>query len=1067
MSRQGKIWRAAALCLALLMAVMPSMAVQAAPEAGSADGQTQEQAADAQAVPEQAPEIIHIRTVSDYVSVAEQCHYDAWSANKKIVLESDLVLTAQTSVPIAVLAGEFDGQGHEIDGFVPKGSYDRTGLFGEITPAGYVHDLTVGGMVVPDGIQQSLGGIAGINAGRIEQCSFHGTISADARTGGIAAENRSTGIITDCTVSGTIRGNSYTGGLCGYNEGLIENAVNEADVNTVYVESAISQDELSHTLENIMRTGRVNETENLTARTDTGGIAGFNAGYVRNCRNEGQIGCEHTGYNVGGIAGRSSGYLADCINHGTISGRKDIGGIAGQLQPYLQMEFTQDELDRLDAELDSLSGMINTALNSASSYSDALNTQLQGLSDLTAQTRDQVQTLAGTAVDDTDAALGTTEADLQILQEGLRQIGGASADLGGQVRGFQGVASDFAGQIENLLQETMLTEEEKQQVRNQLPALREGAEQAAAGASALEEAFAAAGDALPDPGSVRSALSQISGGLSGASEAAAGMLQVLEQHAAAHEGEVPSVDTSRLYSSLKNLSGSAAELLGTVKSAGDLLGTAKLPVTGVSSQIRSSSDNLYASLQALQSEMSAIEGGLHEQSQDAISRIQAISGQVDSVLRTVENAANGQSEQTQVGLNAADTANQETVLGQQVPYLSDEQLDVAELGCVRRCSGSGSVKADLCGGGIAGTMNTEYDLDPEKDIASSGSMSVHYSFLSTCAVDESSYDGTVNVKGNYAGGITGRMEMGVIRNARASGDVLCGEDYAGGIAGYSAAQIRGAACRSRVQGKRYVGGIAGYGNSIHDCSCMAECAGTQYVGAIAGDVREKSAAAVSGNLYYSEDRTLHGIGGISLAGIAEPAGYEVLSQACEDDFYEEPELVFITDDGEVLERIRCAYGASLPEEKIPAIPEKEGFEGSWSRTDFSRVTANDTITAQYRRIVTLIAGLPVRESGQPVFLAEGLFRDGDVLQVKKLSRVDGKESYEVTMPENGRTNELRFLPEDSKTVRILLEADGVSQQIEPEQSGAYVHFAVPEAETVTVTITPERNLITFLKSLLP
>ena len=87
MSRQGKIWRAAALCLALLMAVMPSMAVQAA---GSAEEQTaQEQDSDVQ---EQALEVIHIRTVSDYVSVAEQCHYDAWSADKKIVLEADLVL---------------------------------------------------------------------------------------------------------------------------------------------------------------------------------------------------------------------------------------------------------------------------------------------------------------------------------------------------------------------------------------------------------------------------------------------------------------------------------------------------------------------------------------------------------------------------------------------------------------------------------------------------------------------------------------------------------------------------------------------------------------------------------------------------------------------------------------------------------------------------------------------------------------------------------------------------------------------------------------------------------------
>ena len=71
----------------------------------------------------------------------------------------------------------------------------------------------------------------------------------------------------------------------------------------------------------------------MPAGTDIGGIAGFSNGVIQSCKNVGNVGYEHMGYNVGGIVGRQSGYLDGCKNTGIVNGRKDVGGIAGQLEP--------------------------------------------------------------------------------------------------------------------------------------------------------------------------------------------------------------------------------------------------------------------------------------------------------------------------------------------------------------------------------------------------------------------------------------------------------------------------------------------------------------------------------------------------------------------------------------------------------------------------------------------------------------------------------------------------------------------------------------------------------------
>ena len=88
-----------------------------------------------------------------------------------------------------------------------------------------------------------------------------------------------------------------------------------------------------------------------------GGIAGLSSGVIKGCVNSGAVGYPHMGYNLGGIAGRQCGLIDRCQNFGQIQGRKDVGGIVGQLEPYLSVTYEEDVFDDLESQLDALSDM--------------------------------------------------------------------------------------------------------------------------------------------------------------------------------------------------------------------------------------------------------------------------------------------------------------------------------------------------------------------------------------------------------------------------------------------------------------------------------------------------------------------------------------------------------------------------------------------------------------------------------------------------------------------------------------------------------------------------------------
>lgn len=151
----------------------------------------------------------------------------------------------------------------------------------------------------------------------------------------------------------------------------------------------------------------IRSTENAPACTDIGGIAGASSGILQSCINNGDVGYEHVGYNVGGIAGRQTGWLDSCVNNGTIRGRKDVGGICGQMEPRLTLLFDSDSLDDLWDELDTLQALMEKAISDAEGVSDDVSARMTGISDSADTVRNAASDLSDAMVDWADGNIET------------------------------------------------------------------------------------------------------------------------------------------------------------------------------------------------------------------------------------------------------------------------------------------------------------------------------------------------------------------------------------------------------------------------------------------------------------------------------------------------------------------------------------------------------------------------------------------------------------------------------------------------------------------------------------
>lgn len=322
---------------------------------------------------------IHISSEAELRDLAASCTLDTWSRDKNVVLDSDLTLADPSFLPIPTFGGSFDGQGHTIHNVSITDSLSPAGLFGVVQAGGSVRSLHVVGTVTPSGDGRSVGGIAGENNGAIEKCSFTGTVSGQVYVGGIAGHTGASGSILVCETRGAVIGDSMTGGITGYNEGLLADCTNSACVNVESTDPRLDLEDLDLTLTpDLSKLGQANAG---ASAADTGGIAGYSAGTLSDCVNHGAVGYQHIGYNTGGVAGRSCGQLLRCRNDGSIAGRKDVGGVVGQIEPYIQVDASPTYLSELNRQLYELKSLTDQAANDAQDGAGDVSGRLNDMND--------------------------------------------------------------------------------------------------------------------------------------------------------------------------------------------------------------------------------------------------------------------------------------------------------------------------------------------------------------------------------------------------------------------------------------------------------------------------------------------------------------------------------------------------------------------------------------------------------------------------------------------------------------------------------------------------------------
>ena len=290
---------------------------------------------------------INLYTVEDFLQFSKSCARERYSKDRTFTLRSDLDLTGTGFEAIPYFAGRFNGNSHTISGLSLTAEGSRLGLFRQIGETGVVENLSVQGTVQPGGTQEFIGGIAGINEGRILSCRFNGSVKGIQNIGGIAGQNAETGIILSSRFSGSVVGEHQVGGIAGLNDGTLTQCENSGAINTVEV---IPASQPSRNLSGFSLSDfdiSYLSQDDFVNLSNIAGISGENNGTVQNCRNRGEVGFKYTGYNVGGIVGRNDGYVDSCVNDGNIDGRRDVGGIVGQSIPYAAWDFTNEKLEEL------------------------------------------------------------------------------------------------------------------------------------------------------------------------------------------------------------------------------------------------------------------------------------------------------------------------------------------------------------------------------------------------------------------------------------------------------------------------------------------------------------------------------------------------------------------------------------------------------------------------------------------------------------------------------------------------------------------------------------------------
>ena len=987
---------AALLSLCMLLAVLPGAALAA--------DQPQKQT-------------IHIATAQDLLNLAESCRLDSWSKDKLVVLDADIDLTGVDFEGIPTFGGEFQGGSHRITGVSLTQDGSAVGFFRYVQEGALINELTVSGNVVPGGSRSTVGGIAGKNEGTIQGCWFSGVVSGASKVGSIAGVNESTGMIVGCTSTGVAYGQHFVGGIVGDNHGAVTGTLNGSNVNTTVEQNDVDLSDL--TLQDFTT------TESGTTITDVGGVAGASSGVI------GTVGYQHIGYNVGGIAGSQTGFVEGCTNYGLVFGRKEAGGIVGQMEPNSVVQYTEDTLQKLDRELDVMQGLLDKTYNDASATASDLTNDVGALINKVDSTRDSIQKL----LDELGSGLSIKSGDIVIRDiTGISGSGSAAGGIGAGAGAGAGAAAGGAGAI------TTPGEAATPEPTAAPAATPEPAQPDTQGTPETQPDAQAAPEAQPQAAGAGGAQIAFLGTAGQGSMKTAALTETTD---AAQPEATAQPDTTIVAGGVAGGIGAGigAGVGGSVSGEGSADLNSEITVTvpdiklDASDKVTAARNDLSSSLNNISERVSSLTNNTGSNAQNLIDDLRAVADQMEQIGRTIAGAMD------------------EKTTDDIYRDISDGDTIKDTEGKVLNCVNYGDVQADLNAGGITGAMARENDLDPEDDIQVVGSDSLNFTYKTRVVLRQCVNHGTVSAKKQNAGGIVGNMEMGMVLGALNLG-TLDAEDAAnvGGVAGKSSAPIRQSSAKCRLTGKSQVGGIAGTGKEITDCwSLVVVDACDEARGAIAGTVADNS--TLERNYFVSS--SLAGVDGVSYAGQAEPMDFDSFVQLENlPDAFRSMTVTFRAD-GKTVRTFSMNYGDELPKASLPEVPAKDGYYGTWGDFEGGVITFDETVDAVYTAYDQLMESDRTREDGKAILMVEGNFPDTASLTIAESGEAAPGtllESWQLTL--NGTDGQdrhsMRYLPTVSpeRTAIYVKGADGAWRKADTRVDGSYVVFEMSTDETV-------------------
>lgn len=1017
---------------------------------------------------------IHISTVEDFLSFAKNCALDTWSQNKIFILDRDIDLSESDFESVPTFGGIFFGQGHVIRGLSLTGGSNHTGLFRYVQESGEIYQLSVSGTASAQGGHSGLSLLCGCNSGLLSGCTTSGNVTGKDQVGSMVGINELTGVITDCVSNGSVYGCHLVGGIAGSNKGSILNCYNHCFINTTASDNNLdlSNLDINAALDDFLT------TENAASVTDIGGIAGASSGVIRACTNDGSIGYQHVGYNIGGITGSQTGYIEGCINYGVLNGRKDVGGIAGQMEPSSELEFSEDILAQLNTELDKLHQLLTQLDNDASASSSSLTGQIDQLLTSVEGAQNAVEEILDNASGYFNDVSGLTDltrlpSPRPVSLDFLDNLASASPSFTPSVEptteptatpdstpaatptatpdstptatpiakpGETGEGNDRSDDKTNEGDSSGDGETNDLQGQLSMPVYAEQGkfvpETLSANAPVSIGALLMEPDTndVPEPAPVAATATPTD-----APPATPSATHAFEWPSAwptISGNNIPDIDREQVENYINETQEHVYEDANETLEA--LQGSLRNQASIISSRISASRNSLSSSFSAIISDMRLLNSMLDDENQILLDDFQAIIDELNVIadLLTDPDASNS------------------NVSGPNDIFTDVSDLDqlTDTTGKVMNCINNGIINGDLNVGGIAGSLSRENDLDPEDDLdLDKNDPTLNFRFKERIVIRQCKNTGKVIGKKDCIGGIAGEMTLGSIMDCISSGSVTSEGSMIGGIAGYSASTIRQSSAKCTLSGNNQVGGITGYGTNILGCYSMVQIReGEYYLGSIAGKI---SSDAVISNNYFVEGCPA-GIDGISYEEQAQPLSYEIFMASPDlPDIFHNIYLTFVADEKTVAV-VTLGYGDTFDPASLPLIPSKEGYIGNWEEFDQTSITFDQTIEAIYTEYITTL------ESSQtfgerPIVLVEGIFGPEDDFTLSSIDAypedsLTKAECFKITMTgtSTGPYTIRYLIPSEMEHPQIELYENGSFKKIDTEIDGSYYVFTTDQSSIV-------------------